>query len=162
MYGTRAYVLERPSSLVLEAGMNLKPSAKMGRYRNSLWKCLQLVVYISSQNNENIDLRIDNSCHGMNHVLWYISRTTIATASFDISNERAHYSVCLGANGSLMTFYPKKQKIKDIFVHFYILNINILLNNELTVMKLCTDVKTIHMEGTMSQIFYLGLSFNFI
>ena len=57
---TRAYVLERPSSLVLEAGMNLKTSAKTGHYRNSLWKCLQLVVYISSQNNENIDLKVIN------------------------------------------------------------------------------------------------------
>ena len=98
----------------------------------------------------------------MNHVLWYISRTTIATASFDISNERAHFSVRHGANGILMTFYPKKQKIKDLFFHFYFLNMDILLNNELPVMKFCTDVKNIHMKGTLSQIFYLGLSFNFI
>ena len=39
---------------------------------------------------------------------------------------------------------------------------DILLNNELLVMTFCTDVKNIHMEGTVSQIFYLGLSFNFI
>ena len=61
-----------------------------------------------------------------------------------------------------MTFYPKKQKIKDLFFHFYFLNMDILLNNELPVMKFCTDVKNIHMEGTLSQIFYLGLGFNFI
>ena len=89
----------------------------------------------------------------MNHVLWYISRTTLATASFDISNERAHFSVCLGANGSFMTFYPKKQKIKDLSVHFYFLNMDILLNNELPVMKFCTDVKHIHMERIVSQLF---------
>ena len=52
-----------------------------------------------------------------------------------------------------MTFYPKKQKIKDLFFHFYFLNMYILLNNELLVMKFCTDVKNIHMEGTVSQIF---------
>ena len=63
-------------------------------------------------------LRIDNSRHGVNHVLWYIYRTTIATASCDISNERAQFSVCIGANGILMTFYPKKQKIKDLFLFF--------------------------------------------
>ena len=61
-----------------------------------------------------------------------------------------------------MTFYPKKQKIKDLFVHFYFLNMDILLNNDLPEMKFCTDVENIHMEGTMSQIFYLGLSFNLI
>ena len=109
-----------------------------------------------------LSLRIDNSRHGVNDVLWYISRTTLATASFDISNKRAHLSVCLGANGSLMTFYPKKQKIKDLFVHFYFLNMDILLNNELPVMKFCTHVKNIHVKGTVSQIFYLELSFNFI
>ena len=56
-----------------------------------------------------------------------------------------------------MTFYPKKQKIKDLFFHFYFLNMDIFL-----VMKFCTDVRNIHMEGTVSQISYLGLSFNFI
>ena len=35
---------------------------------------------------------------------------------------------------------------------------DILLNNELLVMKFCTDVKNIHMEGTVSQIVYIGLS----
>ena len=57
-----------------------------------------------------------------------------------------------------MTFYPKKQKIKDLLFYFYFLNMDILLNNELLVMKFCTDVKNIHMEGTVSQIVYLGLS----
>ena len=61
-----------------------------------------------------------------------------------------------------MTVYPKKQKIKDLFFHFYFLNMDILLNNELPVMIFFTDVKNIHMEGIMSQIFYLGVSFNFI
>ena len=53
-----------------------------------------------------------------------------------------------------MTFYPKKQKIKDLFFHLYFLNMDILLNNKLPVMKFCTDVKNIHVEGTMSQIFF--------
>ena len=61
-----------------------------------------------------------------------------------------------------MTFYAKKQKIKDLFFHFYFFNMDILLNDELLVMKFYIDVKNIHMEGTVSQIFYLGLSFNFI
>ena len=61
-----------------------------------------------------------------------------------------------------MTFYPKKQKIKDLFVQFYFLNMDILLDNKLPVIQFCTDVKNIHMEGTVSQIFYSGLSFYFI
>ena len=108
------------------------------------------------------DLRIDNSCHGAIPVLWYISRTTIATISCDIWNERAHFSACLGANGISMTFYSKKWQIKYQFFHFYFLNIDILLNNKLPVIKFYTDVKNTHMEKTVSQISYLGLSFNFI
>ena len=107
-------------------------------------------------------LRIDNSRHGAIPVLWYISRTTIATTSCDISNERAHFSACLGANGILMTFYSKKRLIKYLFFHFYFLNMDILLNIKLPVIKFCTGIKNTHMEGTVSQISYLGLSFSFI
>ena len=106
-------------------------------------------------------LRIDNSRHGAIPVLWYISRTTIAT-SCDISNEWAHFSACLGANGILMTFYSKKQQIKYLFFHFYFLNMDILLNNRLPVITFYTGVKNTHMEGTVSQISHLGLSFSFI
>ena len=55
-------------------------------------------------------LRIDNSRHGAIHVLWYILRTTKAATSCDISNERAHFSACLGASCILMTFYLKKRQ----------------------------------------------------
>ena len=54
-----------------------------------------------------------------------------------------------------MTFYPKKQKIKDLFFHFYNMNMDILLNNELHVMKFCTDVKTIQ----PSKISYAGMAY---
>ena len=73
-------------------------------------------------------LRIDNSRHGAIPVLWYIPRTTIATTSCEISNERAHFSSCLGFNGILMTFYSKKWQIKYLFFNFYFLNMDILLN----------------------------------
>ena len=49
-----------------------------------------------------------------------------STISCDISNERAHLSVCLGANGILMMFYLRKRQIKDLFFHLYVLNIDIL------------------------------------
>ena len=39
---------------------------------------------------------------------------------------------------------------------------DILLNNELTLMQFYTEVKNIHMERTLSQISYLWLSSDFI
>ena len=107
-------------------------------------------------------LRIDNSRHGVIPVLWCISRTNILTTSCDISNERAHFSACLGANSILMTFYSKKQQNKYLYFHFYFFNMDILLNNKLPVMKFYTDVKNTHIEGTVSQMSYSGFSFNFI
>ena len=40
-------------------------------------------------------LRIDNSRRGRIHSLWHISRTTKATTSCDISNERTYFSACV-------------------------------------------------------------------
>ena len=40
-------------------------------------------------------LRIDNSRCGAVYVLWNISRTKIATMSYDSSNERAHFAACV-------------------------------------------------------------------
>ena len=40
-------------------------------------------------------LRIDNSRRGRIHSLWDISRTTKASTSCDISNERADFSACV-------------------------------------------------------------------
>ena len=42
------------------------------------------------------------------------------------------------------------------------LNSNISLIIEITVIKCYTHIKNIHMEGTVSQNFYSGLSFYFI
>ena len=43
-------------------------------------------------------LRIDNSRHGMIHVLWNISRTTIATKPYDISCERENSIAYVGVS----------------------------------------------------------------
>ena len=61
-----------------------------------------------------------------------------------------------------MKFDLKKKLIKNQFFHFYFLNSDILLTIEITIIKFYTDVKNIHIEGTVSQILYLGLSFYFI
>ena len=59
------------------------------------------------------------------HVLWYISRTNVAAISCALSNGRAHFSAYFGSSGILMTFNPKKHQIKDLFFHFYFLNMDI-------------------------------------
>ena len=55
-------------------------------------------------------LSIDNSRRGAIHVLCDISRTKIAITSCDRSNEKAYFSACVGANGSLMKFDLKKRQ----------------------------------------------------
>ena len=61
-----------------------------------------------------------------------------------------------------MTFDLKKQQIEHLIFHFYFLNSDISIIIELTVIPFYTDVKNISVEGTVSQIFYLGLSLYFI
>ena len=51
---------------------------------------------------------------------------------------------------------------KKHFFHFYFLNKDFALNIEVNVLKISADVKNILMQGTVSQIFDLGLSFCFI
>ena len=52
-----------------------------------------------------------------------------------------------------MTFYSKRGQIKDLFFHFYFLNMDILLNNKLLVMIFYTDLENTLIKGTVSQIF---------
>ena len=48
------------------------------------------------------------------------------------------------------------------FFHFYYLNMDILLNIYLRVLKFCIDDDNSFPERSVSQIFYLGLSFYFM
>ena len=57
----------------------------------------------------------------------------IATTASDKSNERAYFSACVDAIGILMNLELKKRQIYNLFFHFYFLNSDILLSNELTV-----------------------------
>ena len=58
-----------------------------------------------------LKLRIGNSRRGAVHVLWNISRTKIATTSYDRSNERAYFSACVYASGILINLELKKRQI---------------------------------------------------
>ena len=55
-----------------------------------------------------------------------------------------------------------KLLILNLFFHFYFLNMDISLNIYTLVIKLYTGVPYIPLEGTMSQIFYLGPGFHFM
>ena len=52
--------------------------------------------------------------------------------------------------------------ILNLFFHFYFLDMDISLNIYTLVMKFYTGVLNILLEGTVSQIFNLGLGFYFM
>ena len=56
----------------------------------------------------------------------------------------------------------KKKGFFNLFFHFICLNWNLLLNISFSHFKLCMYSENILLEGTMSQILNLGLSFVFI
>ena len=46
--------------------------------------------------------------------------------------------------------------------HLYFLNMDISLIMTVTCMTICIDIARTHMEGSVSQIMYLGFSFHFM
>ena len=52
--------------------------------------------------------------------------------------------------------------ILNLFFHFYVLNMDILLNIYTLVITFYTDILNFPLEGTVSQIFYLGPGFYFM
>ena len=66
--------------------------------------------------------------------------------------------------GNILLYQNKHREMvnKRHFLNFYFLNKDFLPNIEVNVLNFSTDVKNILMKGTLSQIFYLGLSFCFI
>ena len=53
-----------------------------------------------------------------------------------------------------MKFDLKKMLIENQFFYFYFLNSHILLIIVITVIQFYTDVKNIHMEGTVSDLLF--------
>ena len=52
--------------------------------------------------------------------------------------------------------------ILNLLFHFYFLNMDISLNSYTLVIKFYTNILNSPVEGTVSQIFYLGLGFYFM
>ena len=71
-----------------------------------------------------------------NHCPSHYRQFSTITSQCDMSNERAHYSAHIATDGILMNSSLKKWQIQYPFFHCYLLNMDVLLNNELPVMKL--------------------------
>ena len=54
--------------------------------------------------------------------------------------------------------YPEKVKkyIRKLFLHFYFLNVDIFLTMQDPTLKFYIHIENINVEGTVSQIFYIG------
>ena len=78
------------------------------------------------------------------------------------SNERESFSLFNVINNFVIINVQKKTQIKKLFFHFYFLNKDISFVIQNKQMRFSTDVKHFHVEGTVPQIFDLGLSFYFI
>ena len=78
------------------------------------------------------------------------------------SNERDYFDL------SIYVFYfenkceNRKWYLETIFFYFYFSNVHISTNHAPDGLKFDMHVCYIHVEGTVSQIFVLGLSFDFM
>ena len=82
--------------------------------------------------------------------------TSSCTVCYHIPNKRLYFSLSYHVNYNIMAYVF--QKFVNHFFHFYFFNMDILLNIHLRVLQFCIDNENIHLEGSMSQIFYFGLN----
>ena len=90
------------------------------------------------------------------------SETVLVKITCDIPNKREYFSLSFDSSVIVIKFELIILKFKTDFFHFYFLNMNISFDIQVTEMNFLTEVNSIHMEGTMSHIFDIGLSFVFI
>ena len=107
-------------------------------------------------------LRIDNSWQGMIRATLLYSAAIISTVSYYTSNYRSYFSLSNEINYVRITSVFMNLLILNLFFHFYFLNMDISLNIYTLVMKFYTGALNIPLEGSVSQIFYLGPGFYFM
>ena len=90
------------------------------------------------------------------------SAAILSTISYYTSNYRSYFSLSNDINYVVVTSILIKLLILNLFSHFYFLNMDISLNIQTLAIKFYTGVLNIPLEGSVSQIFYLGLSFYFM
>ena len=103
-----------------------------------------------------LDLRIDNSWQGKIHATLLYSAAIVSTVSYYTSNHRSYFSLSNEINYVGITSVFMNVLILNLFFHFYFLNMDISLNIYTLVIQFYTGVFNIPLEGTVSQIFYLG------
>ena len=75
---------------------------------------------------------------------------------------KAIFSAIMYYNVYVIGFNFLKIIIKILFYHFYFSNQDISLTIKPPYLKVCNQINNVYLEGTMSQIFYLGPSFYFM
>ena len=86
----------------------------------------------------------------------------ITTISYPISNESLYLCLYNHVNDEMNNLIFRKLLILNQFFDLYFLNMDISLDNCLPSMKFCTVSHKILLEGSVSQIFDLCLSFYFM
>ena len=92
----------------------------------------------------------------------YTFETALVMITCDIPNKREYFSLSFDISVIVIKFDLIFVKFKFDFFHFYFLNMDISFNMQVTEMKSSTGVRNIHVEGTVSQICDIWLSFNYI
>ena len=78
------------------------------------------------------------------------------------SNERDYCSVSIYVFFFENKYENRKWYLETFFFYFYFSNVHISTNYALDGLRLYMHVGNIHVERTVSQIFVLGLSFDFM
>ena len=104
-------------------------------------------------------LRIDNRRQSVICATLHCSLALIHTISYHIPKDSLYFSLSNHTN-DVMIF--RKLWILNHFFAFYFLNMDISLDSCVPELKFCIVGHKIPLEGSMSQIFYLGLSLYFM
>ena len=82
-------------------------------------------------------------------------------STYAIPNEREYFSLSSFFFYVILriTYKSKKHFDENLFFHFYFSNVHISVNNKFENLRLGIQVANIHVEGTLSQIFYFRPSF---
>ena len=78
------------------------------------------------------------------------------------SNERGYFSLSIDVSNFEKKYGGRKWYLKRSFLLLLFLIVYISTNIVLDGLKFWLHVPNMHVEGTVSQIFYLGLSFHFM
>ena len=106
-----------------------------------------------------VHLRIDNRRQSVIRATLHYSLAMRCIASYHIPNDSLYFCLSNHVNEDMVYFIFRKLLILNRFSYFYFLNMNISLDICFPMMTFFVVGHTILLEGSVSQIFDLGLSF---